>query len=279
MTEELQAAGHVTGAAAPHLRVAIAWRARQQAVIETILPVRRIRCSRPIPRGCRREVCLLEDTFGVMLFFKAVVAGFVIALPVGAIGAMCMRRGLQGRWIVSLLTGLGAASADTCLAAAAMFGLSLVTQYLNANEQWLRIVGGLFLIYIGARMVRARQLRVTETPRPQLLQMRHWRIWLSAFSTGFGLTIINPATFLAFIAVFAGFGLLPGEADGLVDLWSIILGVFAGSMLWWCVLTALSFAARHKLPLGILFFINTCLGLFVAGLGVFAILSFFEPTL
>ncbi|MGZ9035304.1 MAG: LysE family translocator, partial [Rhodospirillales bacterium] len=225
------------------------------------------------------EVCLLEDTFAVMLFFKAMVAGFAIAVPVGAIGAMCMRRGLQGRWIMSLLTGLGAATADTCLAAAAMFGLSLVTEYLNANEHWLRIVGGLFLIYIGVRMIRSRQLRVTETPRPQPLQMRHWRIWLSAFSAGFGLTIINPATFLAFIAVFAGLGLLPGQADGLAALWAIVVGVFAGSMLWWCVLTGMSFAARHKLPLGILSAFNTCLGLFVAGLGVFGLLSYFEPSL
>jgi threonine/homoserine/homoserine lactone efflux protein len=214
-----------------------------------------------------------------MLFFKAMIAGFAIALPVGAIGAMCMRRGLQGRWIVSLLTGLGAATADTCLAAVAMFGLSLVTEYLNANEHWLRIVGGLFLIYIGVRMVRKRQLRVTETPRPQLLQMRHWRIWLSTFSTGFGLTIINPATFLAFIAVFAGLGLFPDQANGLVELWTIIVGVFAGSMLWWCVLTGMAFAARHRLPLGILTVINTCLGLFVASLGVFGILSYFEPSL
>lgn len=214
-----------------------------------------------------------------MLFFKSMVAGFAIAVPIGAIGAMCMRRGLQGRWIVSLLTGVGAASADTCLAAAAMFGLSLVTGYLNAHEHWLRIIGGLFLIYIGVRMIRARELRVTENPRPQLVQMRHWRIWLGAFSTGFGLTIINPATFLAFIAVFAGLGLLPGQANGLVELWAIIAGVFSGSMLWWCVLTALSFAARHKLPLGILSALNTCLGLFVAGLGVFGLLTYFELSL
>lgn len=214
-----------------------------------------------------------------MLFLKAMAAGFVIAVPVGAIGAMCMRRGLQGRWMVSLLTGLGAATADTCLAAAAMFGLSLVTEYINAHEHWLRIVGGLFLIYIGVRMVRARQLKVTEAPRPQLVQMRHWRIWLSAFVTGFGLTIINPATFLAFIAVFAGLGLLPGEANGLLQPWSVVAGVFAGSMLWWCVLTGMSFAARHKLPLGILSVFNTCLGLFVAGLGVFGLLSHFNLSL
>lgn len=224
-------------------------------------------------------MCLLEGTFGVMLFFKAMIAGFAIAVPVGAIGAMCMRRGLQGRWIMSLLTGLGAAIADTCLAAVAMFGLSLVTEYLNAHEQWLRIIGGLFLVYIGVRMMRSRQLRVTETAKPQPLQMRHWRLWLGAFSTGFGLTIINPATFLAFIAVFAGLGLLPGQANGLVEFWAIIVGVFAGSMLWWCVLTGMAFAARHKLPLGILSAINACLGLFVAGLGVFGILSYFQPYL
>ncbi len=213
--------------------------------------------------------------FNVLLFVKAILAGFAIAVPIGAIGAMCVRRGLQGRWMVSLMTGFGAAIADTILAAAAMFGLSLVTHYLNENDQWLKLIGGLVLIYIGARMIYKRKVSVAEGPRPQPLELRHWRIWLRSFSTGFGLTIINPATFLAFIGVFAGLGLLPEKPDGLIAHWAVILGIFTGSMLWWCTLTATAFAARHKLPLSILTGINVSLGLLVAGVGLFSLVSLF----
>ena len=51
-------------------------------------------------------------------------------MPIGAIGAMCLRRALQGRWVVGLLSGTGAAIADMALAMAAMFGLSLLTHYI-----------------------------------------------------------------------------------------------------------------------------------------------------
>lgn len=214
--------------------------------------------------------------FNVLLFLKAILAGFAIAVPIGAIGAMCLRRGLQGRWIISLVTGFGAAIADMVLAAAAMFGLSLVTRYLNENEMWLKLIGGLVLLYIGGRMIYRRKISVSEAPRPQLLELRHWRIWLRAFSTGFGLTIINPATFLAFIGLFAGLGLLPNQPNGLLAHWVVITGVFTGSMLWWCVLTATAFAARHKLPLSILTGINVVLGALVAGLGAYGVISYLD---
>lgn len=211
-----------------------------------------------------------------MLFLKAIIAGFAIAVPIGAIGAMCLRRGLQGRWIISLLTGFGAAMADMLLAAAAMFGLSLVTHYLNENEQWLKLVGGGVLVYVGFRMISKRRITLTDNPRPQPLELRHWRIWLRSFSTGFGLTIINPATFLAFIGLFAGLGLLPDKPNGLLTHWVVITGVFTGSMLWWCALTAMAIAVRHKLPLGILTGINVVLGALVMGLGMFSLVSYLD---
>lgn len=213
--------------------------------------------------------------FSVVLFLKAMLVGFAIAVPVGAIGAMCMRRGLQGRWIISLLTGFGAAVADTLLAAGAMFGLALITHYLNENQGWLRLVGGAFLILIGARMIHKRRVIVTTAQKPQPTDLRHWRIWLHAVSTGFGLTIINPATFIAFIGLFAALGILQGERNGLAENWAVVVGVFTGSMLWWCVLTATAFAARHKLPDGILTGINLVLGVIVVGLGIYSMVSYF----
>lgn len=213
--------------------------------------------------------------FSIVLFLKAMLAGFAIAVPIGAIGAMCMRRGLQGRWIISLLTGFGAALADTALAAGALFGLALITHYLNENQGWLRLVGGAVLILIGARMIYKRKVAVTAVQKPQPTDLRYWRIWLRSVSTGFGLTIINPATFIAFIGLFAALGILQGAQGGPLDNWAVVAGVFTGSMLWWCILTATAFAARHTLPQGILTGINIVLGLLVVGLGVYSIASHF----
>ena len=85
---------------------------------------------------------------------------FIVAVPIGAIGAMCLRRALQGRWLLGLTTGFGAAVADALLATAAMLGLTLLTHYLLENQKPVLLVGGAFLLFIGARMILKRRPKI-----------------------------------------------------------------------------------------------------------------------
>ena len=63
---------------------------------------------------------------------------------------------------------------------------------------------------------------------------------LGMIFTGFGLTIINPATFLGFMGAFAGLGVLgpSGEAETWAKGTTLVVGVIAGSTLWWLTLIA-----------------------------------------
>lgn len=214
-----------------------------------------------------------------MLFGKALLAGFVVAVPIGAIGALCLRRALQGRWLVGLITGLGAAVADAILATAAIFGLSLLLQYLVANQEPVRLIGGLFLIVIGAHMIRKRHPKIGEEDPTGNDELRRWRRMIKAFATGFGLTIINPATIIAFAGVYAGLGLVKSQMDGLIDMWLVVVGTLLGSALWWCTLTGMAYLARHHLSVEWIVGINVALGLVVAGLGVASLLSLLPHTL
>ncbi|MFO1129318.1 MAG: LysE family transporter [Rhodospirillales bacterium] len=212
----------------------------------------------------------------LLLLIKSILAGFIVAVPIGAIGAMCLRRALQGRWAASLVTGGGAATADSILAAAAMFGLTLLTRYLFEHQGPVLLVGGIFLILIGVRMIRTRRpkFETAEDMEDAVVpQFRSVRSWLSAFSTGFALTIINPATFIAFVGVFAGMQLFPDHPGAVMGNWSVIVGVFTGSMLWWMTLTGAAYAVRRHLPLEFIVRLNTILGIAVVGFGVASILS------
>ena len=211
--------------------------------------------------------------FDFVLFGKALLAGFVVAVPIGAIGALCLRRALQGRWLVGLVIGLGAASADAILATAALFGLSLIMRYLVENQEPVRLVGGLFLVVIGGHMIRKRHPRIDAEEITANDELRRWRRMLRAFATGFGLTIINPATMIAFAGVYAGLGLVKDRMDGLIDMWLVIVGTFVGSALWWCTLTGMAYLARHHLSVSWIVGINVVLGVVVAGLGVASLVS------
>src|SRR5690242_7918027 len=82
---------------------------------------------------------------------RGFVLGFSIAAPVGPIGVLCIRRSLAEGRIVGLVSGLGAATADAFYGAIAAFGLTFVTSALIEQRQWLQLIGGLFLLYLGIR--------------------------------------------------------------------------------------------------------------------------------
>ena len=92
-------------------------------------------------------------------------------------------------------------------------------------------------------------------------------------ATGLSLTLTNPATIMAFIAIFAGFG-LGGTLDRL-EASTLVLGVFIGSSLWWITLSMGVAAVRHRISDRGLIMLNHCtgvaLGLFglcLVGLGI-----------
>ena len=87
---------------------------------------------------------------------RGLVIGFSIAAPVGPIGVLCIRRTLaQGR-VAGFVSGMGAATADAFYGTIAAFGLTFISTFLVSQQAALRLVGGLFLCYLGIRTFLAR---------------------------------------------------------------------------------------------------------------------------
>ncbi len=194
--------------------------------------------------------------------------GFSIAAPVGPIGALTIRRTLaQGR-LIGFLTGLGAATADAAYGAVAAFGLTLVTDALLAQEQWLRLGGGLFLLYLGIQTFRARPAPLEQTPAARGL--------LAAYASTFLLTLANPTTILSFIAIFAGLG-PTGTGGDYARAGMFVLGVFVGSTLWWLLLSTGVGLLRGHLDQAALHWVNRVSGVIIAAFGMAALAGLFWP--
>jgi threonine/homoserine/homoserine lactone efflux protein len=202
-----------------------------------------------------------------MLFWlKGMLIGFAIAAPVGPIGLLCIQRTLaRGRWS-GVLSGLGAASADAVYGCIAGFGLASLAGLLLAWQMELRLVGGLFLLYLGWRTwltpPAAEQARV----RPSRAGL------LGDYLSTFALTLTNPVTILAFLGIFAGLG-LAGGAGNFTAAGALVLGVFAGSLLWWLLLVGGVGLLRGRLSPTVLRWINLASGLMIAGFGIWALLA------
>ena len=176
-------------------------------------------------------------------FLKGVLVGIIIALPAGPVGVLCIRRTIFHGRLAGLLSGLGAASADAVFGIIAGFGLTVVADVLLDYQNWLRLVGAGFLLYIGIAAFAADPIAGTQTQRdPDGL--------LADFASAFALTITNPITILAFVAIFAAIGFTGAEAT-LARAAILVLGVWLGSLVWWlglafgAGLVRRSFARHH----------------------------------
>ena len=195
---------------------------------------------------------------------RGLVIGFAIAAPVGAIGLLCIRRTLADGRLVGFVSGLGAATADACYGAVAALGLTSISSVLVDHQTWVRLLGGLFLCYLG--------LRTATAPPAAEAASRSARGVAAAYGSTLVLTLTNPSTILSFAAVFAGLGLADTTGNrGSAAL--LVLGVFLGSALWWLLLSG---GVGLVLPLvtpARLRWANRLSGAALVGFGLFALLS------
>jgi len=158
-------------------------------------------------------------------FLKGVLVGIVIAVPVGPVGVMCVRRTILDGKLAGFVSGLGAATADAVFGIIAGFGLTAVSDLLIGYQHWLRVAGGCYLLYIGGRAFAAE-------PPAELESESDAESLLGDFASTFALAVINPITVLAFIGIFAAIGLSGSQATfGRASI--LVLGVWCGSLLWW----------------------------------------------
>src|SRR5215203_2207252 len=129
----------------------------------------------------------------VTFFARGLAIGFAIAAPVGAIALLCIRRTLADGRLVGFVSGLGAATADAFYGAVAALGLTAISSAIVANQSTVRLVGGVFLCYLGARTALSHPA-VTANPVAA-------RGLAGAFGSTLALTLTNPTTILSFAAV------------------------------------------------------------------------------
>jgi threonine/homoserine/homoserine lactone efflux protein len=190
------------------------------------------------------------------LILRGMAAGFAIAAPVGPVNILCISRTLSKGRLAGLLTGLGAATADTVYGGIAGFSINIVIGWLLREEFWLRLVGGMLLIGIGV---------VYYFKRPKSLENGNESVH-SAYVSALVLTLTNPTTVLSFLAVLAALR-LSGHRPPLMTLF-LVAGIFAGSMLWWLILVTGSNHFRDKVNDRVTLWMNRIAGLAIGGFGV-----------
>lgn len=166
------------------------------------------------------------------------VAGYAIAIPVGAIAVLIIHTGLTEGLRGGAAAAAGAATADLIYATiAALAGLG-VAAMLGPWLVPLRLVGGMILVAFGVRgLLTARSAR--ESIDPATAHHRQQRSHARTYVALLGLTLLNPATIIYFTALAVGLPFLGGIAERLVFAttafaaslsWQLLLAVFGATL-------------------------------------------------
>jgi len=199
------------------------------------------------------------------LLLKGIIIGFSLALPIGPIGILCIRKTIAHGHLPGMIVGFGAATADAIYGCVAAFGLTVISDLLVTQQMWLRLVGGAFLLYLGVKTFLARP--VEEMPSS------NGRGLLGSYVSTFLLTLTNPLTIFAFLGVFAALGVRNGDL-GYGSAATLVLGVFLGSSLWFFILSYGVTLFRGNINSTGLGWVNRISGFLIICFGIIAIVSF-----
>lgn len=159
------------------------------------------------------------------------IAGFAIAIPVGAIAILIIQTGIRQGLRQALAAGAGTATADLVYAAVAVAVGFAAAQLIAPIQTPLRIVAGLVLIGLG--VVGIARLRSPSTEAGEASQaVRANRSVRQTYLLFLGLTLLNPATVAYFASLVVGLPSLAGVPERI----AFAVAAFVASLSWQSVL-------------------------------------------
>ena len=207
---------------------------------------------------CGKWRCRMKD---LELLLKGILTGLAISAPVGPVNVLCISRTISKGWTAGVISGLGAAVADTIYGAIAAFSIHFVISFLIREEFWIRLFGGILLIAIGV---------FYYFKKPQSLRQKGCRRAKSDIVTTFLLTLTNPTTVLSYLAVLAALHLSGHKAWW--QTLSLVGGIFLGAMLWWIILAFIARHFRDRFNDRAMLWMNRIAGLAIGGFGVLTVI-------
>jgi len=198
----------------------------------------------------------------LLIILKAILIGFGIAAPVGPIGLLCIKYNLNYGMKEGMVVGLGAAVADATFAFIAGLGFVAITSLLIQSNSYIKIIGGLFLIYLGIKDY----LKVSKLQSlPEVKRKNMLKIFINTYL----LTLTNPMTILMFAGIISSFDIV---TNSLLEVVLIIIGVFFGSMLWWVILSVFLHITKKRLSKRLLNYINKMSSAILIIFGLYALI-------
>lgn len=187
--------------------------------------------------------------------------GLVFGVPIGAVGALTVRRTIESGFFAGLLSGLGCSAADLLYSCISVFSLTFISDFLLQYQCPISIIGGLIVIVMGLSAIKSPQTAKAENADGGKLA--------AMFISSFCIAITNPATIVTFITAFSIFEV--GSIETISQGLFLISGIFIGTLIWWLVISLVFGFLRRRITDGQIAVINRVLGAAVMCFGIVVI--------
>ncbi len=196
-------------------------------------------------------------------FIKAIIVGLGASIPLGPLGIMCIQKTISKGRYSGFSIGLGSSLADVFYATIALFSLSFINDFIDENRQWVMLIGGVVIFFIGLNIAVSNPVKQLRQPKKSN-GSKHAQEVLQ----GFVVTISNPGALVLLLGFFALVGIDIGGHYTRYSVVVILAGVFLGTALWWFTLSTGINIFRRRFRLRQLLWINRVSGTLIALLGL-----------
>ena len=198
------------------------------------------------------------------IFITGFVIGFGVALPIGPIATLIIRKTIAYGLVSGLVVASAVVIADGFYAWIAAILSSLVEGWMKAHSLWFYLVGGIFLIYVGIKILRSHIHHNKRDKKPTKTAA------IKSFFHILFLTLASPMTTLLFINFFNTMSVFekishPG------DIAAVVLGVMAGAAAWYATLVSIVSIVSKKYDLKIFRYVNLIAGSAIIGFSLWII--------
>ena len=194
------------------------------------------------------------------LFILGIKIGLGVAIPIGPICLLCIRKSLTENLAVGIAMALGTATADMIYAFMGGLSIATITSFLKQYEIYIQLSGIVVIFYLGYTALRygVPAQSNKECTTGTLLQTYFSMILI---------TLSSPMTIFLFAGNFAGVGANIPLQD-YVNLSPLSAGVFVAAAAWFITLSTVVIVCRSWFNHKHLSIINTIAGIAIILFGL-----------
>ncbi len=200
----------------------------------------------------------------MLAFWEGMVAGYGIAIPVGAIAILIVEASLRRGFRTGFAAGAGAATVDLLYAVVAVLVGAAVASIIAPYARSLTVVSALVLLAVGCYgLWKARSDRGIKRAEPNPGNESGLLLTYAKF---FGLTILNPLTVVYFAALILG-----RDASATIthlDRLLFVIGAGLASLSWQTLLAGTGALAKRYFSIRFQIFATVLGNLIVIALGL-----------